>query len=76
MNFYEKILKIVDKNGGYITTKELVKNDIIDFVVCQQPYNQGYQVIKKLHEYLNKVGNTTACDYIVEPVIKVKTHFD
>lgn len=58
------------------TTKELVKNDIIDFVVCQQPYNQGYQVIKKLHEYLNKVGNTTACDYIVEPVIKVKTHFD
>lgn len=28
MNFYEKILKIVDKNGGYITTKELVNNNI------------------------------------------------
>lgn len=28
MNFYEKILKTVDKNGGYITTKELVNNNI------------------------------------------------
>lgn len=28
MNFYEKILKIVNKNGGYITTKELVNNNI------------------------------------------------
>lgn len=28
MNFYEKVLKIVDKNGGYITTKELVNNNI------------------------------------------------
>lgn len=28
MNFYEKILEIVDKNGGYITTKELVNNNI------------------------------------------------
>lgn len=58
------------------TTKELVKNDIIDFVVCQQSYNQGYQVIKKLHDYLNKVSANAQSDYIVEPVIKVKTHFD
>lgn len=57
------------------TTKELVKNDIIDFVICQSPVVQGYQVIKKLHDYLNKIG-TQPEDYIVDTVIKVKTHFE
>ncbi len=28
MNYYDKILKIVEKNNGYITTKEVVKNGI------------------------------------------------
>lgn len=28
MNFYVKILKIVEKNNGYVTTKEVVKNGI------------------------------------------------
>ena len=57
------------------TTKELVKNDIIDFVICQAPVTQGYQVIKKLHDYLNKIGNSPE-DYIVDTVIKVKSHFE
>lgn len=28
MNFYDKILKIVEKNNGYVTTKEVVTNKI------------------------------------------------
>lgn len=28
MDFYDKILKIVEKNNGYVTTKEVVKNEI------------------------------------------------
>jgi predicted transcriptional regulator of viral defense system len=28
MDFYDKILKIVEKNNGYVTTKEVVKNGI------------------------------------------------
>ena len=28
MGFYDKILKIVEKNNGYVTTKEVVKNGI------------------------------------------------
>ena len=28
MNYYDKILKIVEKNNGYVTTKEVVKNGI------------------------------------------------
>lgn len=28
MNFYDKILKIIEKNNGYITTKEAVENEI------------------------------------------------
>ncbi len=57
------------------TTKELVKNDIIDFVICQSPTVQGYQAIKKLHDYLNKIGSAPE-DFIVDTVIKVKTHFE
>lgn len=57
------------------TTKELVKNDIIDFVICQSPNRQGYQVIKILHDYLNKIGPAPT-DYIVDTLIKVKTHFE
>lgn len=57
------------------TTRELVKNDIVDFVICQSTQVQGYQVIKKFHDYFNKIG-TLPEDYIVDTVIKVKTHFD
>lgn len=28
MNFYDKILKIIEKNNGYVTTKEVVSNGI------------------------------------------------
>ena len=28
MNFYDKILKIIEKNNGYVTTSEVVKNGI------------------------------------------------
>jgi len=28
MNFYDKILKIIEKNNGYVTTKEVVENGI------------------------------------------------
>ncbi len=57
------------------TTKELVKNDIIDFVICQSPVTQGYQVLKKIHDYLNKIGPMPE-DFIVDTVIKVKSHFE
>ncbi|MGN0916004.1 MAG: substrate-binding domain-containing protein [Succinivibrio sp.] len=57
------------------TTRELVKNNIIDFVICQSTMDQGYQAIKKLHDYFNKIGSNVD-DYIADTVIKVKTHFD
>jgi len=28
MNFYDKILKLIEKNNGYVTTKEVVENGI------------------------------------------------
>ncbi len=57
------------------TTRELVKNNIIDFVICQSTVTQGYQVIKKMHDYINKIGSAPG-DYIVDTLIKVKSHFD
>lgn len=57
------------------TTKELVKNNIIDFVVTQGPEIQGYQAVKKIHDYFNKISSAHT-DYIVEAMIKVKGHFE
>lgn len=60
------------------TTRELVKGDIIDFVICQEPRNQGYQAIKKLHECLvrQQLPAVGAADYIVDSLIKIKNHFE
>ncbi len=58
------------------TTRELVKNDIIDFVVCQETQTQGYQAIKKLHDYLNSKFSGSLDNYIVNNIIKIKNHFD
>lgn len=57
------------------TTRELVKSDIIDFVICQEPQTQGYQSIKLLHEYLSKPRIARPNDYIVHNIIKLKNHF-
>lgn len=57
------------------TTRELVKSDIIDFVICQEPQTQGYQAIKILHEYLSKPRLSRPDDYIVYNIIKLKNHF-
>lgn len=57
------------------TTRELVKSDIIDFVICQEPQTQGYQAIKILHEYLSKPRIGRPNDYIVNNIIKLKNHF-
>ena len=58
------------------TTKELVKNDIIDFVVCQDTETQGYQAVKKVHEYLSNKFGAHLDDYIVDNIIKIKNHFE
>lgn len=58
------------------TTRELVKSDIIDFVICQEPRMQGYQAIKRLHEYLSNPRNGKMSDFIVGNIIKLKNHFE
>ena len=69
--------RLVIASDEIYTTRELVRGDIIDFVICQDPQMQGYQAIKKLHECLSRQGLTTgAADYIVESSIKIKNHFE
>lgn len=58
------------------TTRELVKGDIIDFVVCQETKMQGYQCIKKLHECLVKPRGSMVGDYICDNLIKIRPHFE
>lgn len=58
------------------TTRELVKSNIIDFVICQDSKIQGYQAIKRLLEYMSKPRTGKLEDYIVDNVIKLKNHFE
>ncbi|MCR5084394.1 MAG: substrate-binding domain-containing protein [Succinivibrionaceae bacterium] len=58
------------------TTRELVRNDIIDFVITQEPFQQGYQSIKRLHDYLSKGRRGRAEDFMVDSIIKIKNHFE
>ncbi len=58
------------------TTRELVKGNIIDFVVCQETRMQGYQCIKKLHEWLVKPKGFQVSDYICDNLIKIRAHFE
>ena len=58
------------------TTRELVKSDIIDFVICQEPRAQGYQAIKILHEYFTKPRASHKNNFIVGNIIKLKNHFE
>lgn len=57
------------------TTREYVKSDLIDFVICQEPRVQGYQSIKLMHEYLSKSSVAKPHDYFVDTIIKLKNHF-
>ncbi len=58
------------------TTRELVKNDIIDFVICQETFTQGYQAIRKLQDVLGIKTEAACQDYIVDNIIKLKNHFE
>lgn len=58
------------------TTRELVKQNIVDFVICQEPRTQGFQAIKLLHEYMTKTRTGKMDDYIVDNIIKLKNHFE
>ena len=58
------------------TTRELVKNEIIDLVICQEPVAQGYQAIKKIHEFLNNKYSAALEDCIMDSIIKIRNHFE
>lgn len=58
------------------TTRELVKNEIIDFVICQEPITQGYKAIKMLQEFLNNKYNGVLENCIMDSIIKIKNHFE
>jgi len=53
-------------------TRRLVKEGVIDFTVCQEPEQQGYQSIHILFNYFMSGRQDKPKDFITGCVIKTK----
>lgn len=57
------------------TTVELVRAGIFKFVICQEPFVQGYLSIKRAYQLLSGSNlNRTATDYFTETIIKIASN--
>lgn len=57
------------------TTVELVRAGIFKFVICQEPFVQGYLSIKRAYLLLSGSNlNRTATDYFTETIIKIASN--
>lgn len=54
------------------STKELMRDGVVDFTVCQQPWEQGYRAIQLLFDYIVDNREKTPEDFITDTVIKIK----
>lgn len=58
------------------TTKDLVKTGIIDVVVCQEPWRQGYEAAKMMFSYLIGTFQDNISNFIVDNIVRIKTHYE
>jgi len=56
--------------------KRYVRKGTIDFVICQEPVQQGYQSVVKLFNYFLDGGKGRMDDYITKAVIKIKENLE
>jgi LacI family transcriptional regulator len=52
--------------------RRYVRKGTVDFVVCQEPVQQGYQSVVKLFNYFLDGGKGRMDDYITKAVIKIR----
>ncbi|OJF76682.1 MAG: transcriptional regulator [Treponema sp. CETP13] len=57
-------------------SRKLLKENVIDFIICQQPFMQGYMAIKHLFDYLIDGKKVSPQNYITETVIKIAENID
>jgi len=53
------------------STKDLIEQGIIDFTICQDPYQQGYSCIQKLFQYFLSNKKDKLEDTITKSTIKI-----
>lgn len=56
------------------STKELVKQGIIKFIVCQQPERQGYHAVKRAYLALTHQIPEQVDDFITDTIIKIQAN--
>ena len=56
--------------------RDYVERGIIDYVICQEPKEQGYQSVKKLFDYFVDGAKGHVDDYITKAVIKINENMN
>lgn len=56
------------------TTRELVSEGIIKFIVCQQPERQGYHAVKRAYQALAGQLEPVVEDFVTDTIIKIKAN--
>ncbi len=66
---------LVFASDDVASVKELVKQDKIAWIVCQEPFVQGYQSMKKMCEHLINPFDTCT-SYYIKHVVKIKENIE
>lgn len=54
------------------STQKLILDGMIDFTICQEPIQQGYQAIQSLFNYFVDDKRIVPCNFITNTVIKIR----
>lgn len=77
--------KAVKESGRHIhvvafddigTTREFIKEGLIDFTICQNPIEQGYNSLMTLFSYIMDEGKIKKVDFITHNTIKIAENID
>ena len=57
-------------------TKQLIKEGLIDFTICQSPYRQGYQAVHTLFNYILDQNDRPEEQILMNTIIKIAENID
>ena len=61
---------LIFTSDDVIATRELIRSGRIQWTICQEPYRQGYESIRRMQDYL--IDGRTPDDLITENIVRIK----
>ena len=61
---------LIFTSDDVIATRELIRSGRVQWTICQEPYRQGYESIRRMQDYL--IDGRTPDDLITENIVRIK----